>query len=124
MAEEQAQTLRDLIDVATKRHHARGSTDLERAARQSGFKINRTTINLIRGGTYNSRPGRPVLEAIAWLAGVTLDTVYMAAEVPVPGPPFAKELPGEIDQLTREERDVILHLVRVFLNRHRKGELT
>src|SRR5882757_1511267 len=117
-------TLRDLIDRAFVRHHARYATDLANLARANDFKINRTTINEIRNGTYSARPGKPVLEALAWLAGVSLDAAYLAADLPAPGPPFAAELPDDVDRLDRKERDAVLHVVRVLLEHHRSKDAT
>jgi len=94
-------------------------TELERAARGNGFKINRTTINEIRNGTYRARPGRPVLEPSPGLLA--------SPSTPPTRPPTCpsrrtvrRGAPDDIDQLTREERDTVLHLARVFLNHHRR----
>lgn len=117
-----SETLRDLLDMAFQKHHARYVSDLSNLAELHGFKTNRTTIAEIRKGTYSSRPGKPLLEAIAWLAGVSLDAAYRAADLPAPGPPFTAELPQDVDQLTRRERDAVLHMISVLLEQHRGAE--
>lgn len=111
-------TLVSLIDLAFDRHQTHSGAQLARIAQEHGCKIVATTINHIRAGTYRPRPGKQTLEAIAFLAGVPPRVAYDAAGLPPPGPPFANELPDGVDYLSPKERDVIIRLCRVLLDRH------
>ena len=111
-------TLVSLIDLAFDRHQTSSGAKLARIARDNEFKIVATTINHIRAGTYRPRPGKQTLEALAFLAGVPPRVAYDAAGLPAPGPPFAQELPDGVDYLSPKERDLVIRLCRVLLDRH------
>jgi len=119
MAEEQVQTLKGLIDVATQRHHARYGTELERAAR--GTVSNQPHHNQRNPQRHLQGPPRPARPRSHRLACWRHPRHRLQGRRPArPRAPFAEELPDDIDQLTREERDTVLHLARVFLNHHRR----
>jgi len=105
-------TLRDLVDLAFTRHNARYGTDLERLAKANGYKIVSQTINQIRNGTYRSRPENPTIDAIAFLAGVPVKDAYVAAGLPIPGPPLSQELPDGVNNLSPKARDLIIRVAR------------
>lgn len=50
-------------------------------ARKNGFEITHGTVNSIRSGAYKSRPpSDSTIRAIAWLASVSEDTAFRAAD--------------------------------------------
>lgn len=111
-------TLRDLVNQALDRHNATSGSELARLAKNNGYSIVHTTINHLRAGTYRSRPGRETLRAIAWLAGVPERVAYTAAGQPIPGKPFAEELPPNADLMSPEERDLVIRTIRMILKRY------
>ena len=115
-------TLAGLIDLAFERHGVRSGAELERVAQGLGFKIVATTINHVRAGTYKPTPRKYTLEAIAKLAGVPLTVAYDAAGLPIPGRPFAEQLPDGVDYLTAAEREAVVGILRVLVERHKAGE--
>lgn len=117
------QTLRDLLEQAKVDRAVRSGRALADLAEKHGQKIDRTQVNAILGGTYKSRPQRPLLEAIAWLSNAELEDVYAAAELPMPGPSFADELPPDVDYLGPRERHAVITVIRAFLGAAEQGEL-
>jgi len=115
-------TLAGLIDLAFERHEVRSGAELERVAQGLGYKIVATTINHIRANTYKPKPRKSTLEAIAKLAGVPVTVAYESAGLPAPGPSFAEQLPDGVDYLTPNERDVVIRLLRLLVERHEAGE--
>lgn len=115
-------TLAGLIDLAFERHEVRSGAELERVAQGLGLKIVATTINHIRAHTYKPKPRKATLEALAKLAGVPLAVAYDAADLPAPGPPFAEQLPDGVDYLTPTEREAVIGILRVLVERHETGE--
>jgi hypothetical protein len=115
-------TLAGLIDLAFERHEVRSGAELERVAQGLGYKIVATTINHIRANTYKPKPRKATLEAIAKLAGVPVSVAYDAAGLPAPGPPFAEQLPDGVDYLSPNERDVVIRLLRLLVERHALGD--
>lgn len=111
------ETLKDLLQRAKSERGVSGRA-LAKLAQDHGYLIHNTQVNAILAGTYKSRPSQPLLEAIAWLAGVPIADVYDAADLPLPGPPFADELPPEADQLLPHERRVVIDVIRAFLTSH------
>ncbi len=109
-----SRTLRDLVGLAQHRHDA-SARELARRAQDRGYRITATTLSAILAGTYKSRPSRETLQAIAWLAGVHEDEAFTAAGLPVPGPPFADELPPGVDNLSPRKRRAVIDLLRVLI---------
>jgi hypothetical protein len=81
-----------------------------------------TTLNAIAAGTYKSQPKADTVRAIAWLAGVTDEVAFTAAGLPVPGPPFADELPPGVDNLSPKARKALIDLMRVLVEEERDGD--
>lgn len=108
-------TLQDLLRQAKTDRKVRSGRALADMAASHGYKIDRTQVNGILGGTYKSKPGRPLLEAVAWLAQCELEDVYEAANLPLPGPSFADELPPDADYLRPHERHAVITVIRAFL---------
>lgn len=109
------QTLKDLVLLAIKRHDTSGR-QLAMRAQAHGFDITVTTINHLRAGTYKYKPSAETLRAIAWLAGVDDSVAFEAASQRIPGPPFAKELPENVDHLSPRSRRIILDLTRALID--------
>jgi hypothetical protein len=111
-------TLAGLIDLAFEKHQVHSGAGLERVADGHGYKLVATTINHIRAGTYKPHPRKATLEAIAALAGVPIAVAYQAADLPTPGPSFSEQLPDGVDYLTPAERDVVIRMLRLLVERH------
>lgn len=111
-------SLRDLVEAAAAKRGASGLR-LAEIAEAAGFKITVTTINAIRQGTYKSKPRPNTIRAIAWLAGVTDDVAFTAAGQPVPGPPFADELPPGVDNLPPKARRAAIEMLRALVDLNR-----
>ncbi|KZM78369.1 hypothetical protein [Cellulosimicrobium sp. I38E] len=107
-------TLRDLAQRAVDERGLSGRR-LADLAREHGFELTHSTFNWIRSGTYKSRPSPETVKAIAWLAGVPAAEAFTAAGLPVPGPPFADELPPGVDNLSPRKRKVVIDLLRVLI---------
>jgi len=110
----QPHTLKDLLDHAadTRGLSGRKLADL---AQQHGFRLVHTTVNQIRSGTYKSRVSEENLRAIAWLAGVPERVAFEAVGRPLPGKPFAEELPPVVDQLGPRERKAAVAMLRALV---------
>ncbi|WP_052207198.1 hypothetical protein [Sinomonas humi] len=113
-------SLRDLVEAAAGKRDASGLR-LAEIAEAEGFKITVTTINAIRQGTYKSKPRPSTIRAIAWLAGVTEDVAFTAAGQPVPGPPFADELPPGVDNLPPKARRAAIEMLRALVDLNRRS---
>jgi hypothetical protein len=108
-------SLRDLVEVAITRHDTSGR-QLAFLAQDKGFTLATTTVNAIRQGTYKSAPTTETIKAIAWLAGVSDEVAFTAAGQPVPGPPFAAELPPGVDNLPAKARKAAIDMLRVLVD--------
>jgi hypothetical protein len=108
-------SLRDLVEVAITRHDTSGR-QLAFLAQREGFTLATTTVNAIRQGTYKSAPTNETIKAIAWLAGVSDEVAFTAAGQPVPGPPFAEELPPGVDNLPAKARKAAIDMLRVLVD--------
>lgn len=111
------QTLKDLVELAIQRHQTSGR-QLAFLAQKAGHRVTVTTINHLRAGTYKSTPSAETLKAVAWLAGVSDEVAFTAAGQPVPGPPFADELPPGIDNLPPKARKALIEMARVLIDAH------
>jgi hypothetical protein len=110
-----SETLADLIALAMKAEGVESGRALANKAEQQGLVITHTQINHMIGGTYRHKPKQSTIEAIATLARVPYWRVYEAAGVPQPGPPFAQELPPNIDRLMPHQRKAVIEVMRAFL---------
>ena len=114
------QTLRDLVNQALVTRDASGRR-LATLATEHGFNVAGTTLNHIAAGTYRHRPSGVTIRAIAWLAGVSEETAFAAAGVPMPGPPFSEELPPGVDYLTPRSRRAAVEVLRALVEAERVG---
>ncbi|WP_133833783.1 hypothetical protein [Arthrobacter sp. JUb115] len=117
------QTLKDLVLLAVDRHKTSGR-QLAVRAQAHGFDITVTTINHLKAGTYKYNPSPETIRAIAWLAGVEDSVAFEAASQRIPGPPFSKELPEDVDHLSPRSRKIILDLARALIDMESDNELT
>lgn len=108
-------TLRDLVERAVVSRDT-SVRQLCLTAQQQGFKVTYTTVNQIRQGIYKSVPREDTIRAIAWLASVSEEVAFTAAGQPVPGPPFAEELPPGVDNLSLKSRKAALDMLRVLVD--------
>lgn len=114
-------TLKEAVDTAAV-HRGQSGRRMAALAQGHGYKITSTTLNAIRQGTYKSTPSTETLRAIAWLAGVSEESVFIAAGEPVPGPPFADELPPGVDNLSPKARNAIIEILRVLVDDQRGSD--
>lgn len=119
-AEREPANLRELVQHACDRHRASGR-QLALMAQQHGFRITTTTVNHIRSGTYKSKPDEQTIRALAWLAGVSDRVAFECAGRPLPGPPFADELPPGVDNLPPKARKVVIDLLRVLVSENERA---
>ncbi|QDG88840.1 hypothetical protein [Pseudarthrobacter sp. NIBRBAC000502770] len=114
-------SLRELVEVAITRHDTSGR-QLAFLAQREGFTLATTTVNAIRQGTYKSTPTNETIKAIAWLAGVSDEAAFTAAGQPVPGPPFADELPPGVDNLPAKARKAAIDMLRVLVDMNKDDD--
>ncbi|GAS98872.1 Gp48 [Mycolicibacterium canariasense] len=112
-------TLRGLIAKA-RRERDKSVRQLALAAQEAGHKIVGTTLNAIEAGTYHSVPTAETIRAIGWLARVSDEIAFAAAGRPVPGPPFAEELPPGVDDLTSPERRAAIAMLRALVSQRQE----
>lgn len=117
----QPKSLKELVDLAIQFRGASG-LGLSQLAAKNGLQITTTTINAIRQGTYKSTPREGTLRALAWLAGVDASVAFTAAGQPVPGPPFAEELPPGVDNLPPKARKAAIDMLRVLVDLNRDAD--
>jgi hypothetical protein len=86
------------------------------------MQLTATTINQIRQGLYKSKPREGTIRALAWLAGVTDEVAFTAAGQPVPGPPFAEELPPGVDNLPGKARKAAIDMLRVLVDLNKDAD--
>jgi len=108
-------SLRALVETAVERHQT-SVRQLSFLAQKQGFRVTHTTLNQVRSGTYKSIPSDETIRALAWLAGVSDEVAFTAAGQPVPGPPFAEELPPGVDNLSLKSRKAALDMLRVLVD--------
>lgn len=114
-------TLRSLVLAAQQQRGGASGRELARAAQKRGFKVTFTTLNAIAAGTYKSKPSPDTIRAIGWLAGVPEKVAFAAAGVPMPGPPFADELPPGVDNLTPRSRRAAIEVLRALVEAEQKA---
>lgn len=96
------------------KHKVSSGRRLGELAGRMGLSITYSQINNIRAGTYRSEPRKETLEAVAALAGVSLDVAYAAAGR-TRLRPFAEDLPDGVDGLGPRQRHAVLTVIRAFL---------
>lgn len=123
MSVDEPSTYQDLIDRARQRHPGASTRELARKAREAGFAIVGTTISQMQRGIYSSQPQPSTLEALAWLAGVPYKKVHRIAGLGEVRPPFAEQLPANVDLLSAREREALVGLMRVMLADRKPGDV-
>lgn len=114
-------TLAGIVELAFTRTGVTSSRRLEDYAHRHDQEISHGTINLIRKGSYPSRPKDSTLKALAFLSGVPINEVRRAAELPPrPAISFADQLPPDVDDLPPRARTALLELARVMLDMQRR----
>lgn len=89
--------------------------EAEEAVRPRGMSLNRSTASQILRGAHRGTPSHATIRAIGWLAGVTDEVAFAAANQPAPGRPLAEELPTAADTLNDRERAVVIDVVRALV---------
>lgn len=117
----QPKSLKELVELAAQYRGASG-LGLSQLAAKNGLQITTTTINAIRQGTYKSVPREGTLRALAWLADVDASVAFTAAGQPVPGPPFAEELPPGVDNLPPKARRAAIDMLRVLVDMNQDAD--
>lgn len=115
----QPRTFRELAQLALDRHGV-SARRLAALAQEHGFELTYSTLSAVAAGKYKSRPRSETVRAIAWLAGVPESTAFVAAGLPIPGRPFADELPPDADSLSPEQRRVVIEVMRQFTKHNRE----
>lgn len=104
--------------VAAER--ARQSLSLRMVAERSGGLVAHTTVHDVETGR-RAEVGDDVIDGLAKALDLPVERVQRAAGIPVsdvPGEPFV--LPRRANRLTRKERDHVLELVDLLLERRRR----
>ncbi|MFK0005510.1 helix-turn-helix domain-containing protein [Paenarthrobacter sp. NPDC090520] len=117
----QPHSLSELVELAAQYRDASG-LGLAQLAAKNGYQVTATTINQIRQGLYKSKPREGTLRALAWLAGVSEEIAFTAAGQPVPGPPFAEELPPGVDNLSPKSRKIVIDMARVLVDLEKNAD--
>lgn len=115
------QSLRDLAQRALDETGAESGRALATMSVQYGHPISQATINSMLAGTYAHKPSGDALRALARMAGVSEAEAFAAARRTA-RQPFA--LPESADELTPDQRDAVLHVIRAFVrtNNHQGPE--
>lgn len=108
-------TLQDVARLAADKNGGKGGRALQRIAEKHGLTLSYATVDRILAGKYESKPQRQTIEALALLSGLPRDQVYEAAGLPLPMAPFAEHVPEGADQLTVDQRRVVLDVIRGFV---------
>lgn len=103
--------LSELLNQANRNKWS--SRDIEREAQKRGHAITFSTISKYLSGKHGE-PTHKVLYALADTLGVDVNELRGAAGLPAAGDSFI--LPAEASRLNAEQRNAILHVVRVMLN--------
>lgn len=113
-------SLRELVRAALQQRGGSGRS-LAAAAERAGHKITHTTVNQLAAGTYKFTPSAETIRAVAWLAQVPEKVAFAAAGVPMPGPPFADELPPGVDNLSPRSRRAAVEVLRALVEAEQKA---
>ena len=108
-------TLQDVARVASERNGGKGGRALQRIAKNKGLTLSYATVDRILAGKYESTPKRPTIEALAVLAEMPVEEVYAAAGLPLPMASLAEQLPDGSDNLSTQQRRVVLDVIRGFI---------
>ncbi|WP_235653589.1 hypothetical protein [Mycolicibacter icosiumassiliensis] len=75
-----SKSLIDLIEIAATRHGGASGRRLAELAQRAGHDISHATLNRLRQGTYATRPSDASIRAIAFLADVSENVAFAAAD--------------------------------------------
>jgi len=117
----ETETLRGLVQRALKERAVSGRT-LAMQAERAGHHVTHTTLNHLAAGTYRFQPSPETIRAVAWAAKVSDEVAFAAAGVPMPGPPFAEELPPGVDYLSQPSRKAAVEILRALVRAEKAGE--
>lgn len=109
-----SKSLRDLIEIAVKRHDGASGRRLADIAQQAGHDISHATLNRLRQGAYASQPTDASIRAIAYLAEVP-ETVAFAAVGVRPPADEQYRLPAEAQRMDTRQRRALDELLRAFV---------
>lgn len=109
-----SKSLRDLIEIAVKRHNGASGRRLADIAQQAGHDISHATLNRLRQGAYASQPTDASIRAIAYLAEVP-ETVAFAAVGVRPPTGEQYQLPAEAQRMDTRQRRALDELLRAFV---------
>ena len=109
-----SKSLRDLIEIAVKRHGGASGRRLADIAQQAGHDISHATLNRLRQGAYASQPTDASIRAIAYLAEVPETAAFAAVGV---RPPTGEQyrLPAEAQRMDTRQRRALDELLRAFV---------
>lgn len=109
-----SKSLRDLIEIAVKRHDGASGRRLADIAQQAGHDISHATLNRLRQGAYASQPTDASIRAIAYLAEVPETVAFAAVGV---RPPAGEQyrLPAEAQRMDTRQRRALDELLRAFV---------
>jgi hypothetical protein len=108
-------SLSELLD-RWLREHSESGRSFARRADLLGHDLSYSTVNDLRRGALR-KVSDAKLDAIADTAGLPRAQVYAAAGLPAPGRPFAEELPDGVDLLDQRERNAVVELLKVMVDR-------
>ncbi|MCV7067489.1 hypothetical protein H7H51_20605 [Mycolicibacterium farcinogenes] len=109
-----SKSVRELIEIAVKRHNGASGRRLADIAQQAGHDISHATLNRLRQGAYASQPTDASIRAIAYLAEVP-ETVAFAAVGVRPPTSEQYQLPAEAQRLDTRQRRALDELLRAFV---------
>lgn len=114
MVAKTSKSLRDLIEIAVKRHSGASGRRLADIAQQAGHDISHATLNRLRQGAYASQPTDASIRAIAYLAEVPETVAFAAVGV---RPPMSEQyqLPAEAQRMDTRQRRALDELLRAFV---------
>lgn len=109
-----SKSLRDLIEIAVKRHDGASGRRLADIAQQAGHDISHATLNRLRQGAYASQPTDASIRAIAYLAEVPETVAFASVGV---RPPMSEQyqLPAEAQRMDTRQRRALDELLRAFV---------
>lgn len=109
--------LRELIELAMSKRGVSSLRQLALLAQSNGYSIVNATLSQMRSGTYPvNHPSKQTLEALSFLAGVSVERVRAAAGMrPMPQISLAEQMPEDVDLLlTAKQKRIVLDVARGF----------
>lgn len=112
-------SLAEIIDRAMVRQQVTSINALAKVARRAGYGVTNPTLSQMRAGTYQWKPTKQTLEALAHLSGQPLRVVYAAAELAAPPDVSLSDQVDAIDDadnLNPRQREVVKSVIRAFVD--------